>query len=70
MALRRRYLRLRVNSDGRMPVPKDVRLCLGLDPVDPTYVSITIRREKVTLEPGVISDYELAEDMLSSEELP
>lgn len=69
LALRQRYLRLRVN-DARMPVPKDVRLCLGLDPVSPTYVILVIRGDRVTLEPPRSEIYEEAEDLLSTFDLP
>jgi hypothetical protein len=31
-------------------VPKDIRACLALDPVEPAYVSLTIGRHHVLLE--------------------
>lgn len=65
-----RYLRLRVNMDSRIVVPKDVRLCLGLDPVAPSYVRINIRPNVVTIRPGLLSDYEDAENLLSGLQLP
>lgn len=70
MAARTRYLRLRVNADGRLLVPKDVRMCLGLDPARPDYVVLRIWRTAVTLRRGDGSIYAESEDVLEDSELP
>lgn len=69
LAIRRRYLRLRVNSDYRMLLPKDVRLCLGLDPVAHSYVILTVLRTVVELRPGERTIYEIAENALDESSL-
>ncbi len=56
--LLRGYLRLRVDSDGRMRVPKDFRLCLGLDPVSPAYVAIESSPMGVRVRPARPTDYD------------
>lgn len=70
LAIRRRFLRLRVNSDSRVVVPKDIRACLSLDPVGPAYVSLTIGRHRVLLEATDESVYSEAEQLLEAYELP
>ena len=70
LAIQNRYLRLRVDSDARIRIPKDIRLCLGLDPVRPAYVRLVIRRDGVTLEAAEESDYEVSEDALTNLDLP
>ena len=70
LAIQRRYLRLRVDSDAHIRIPKDIRLCLGLDPVNPAYVRLIIRRDGVTLEAAEESDYEASEDALTGLDLP
>lgn len=70
VAIRRRYLRLRVNGDARITLPKDVRFCLGLDPVAPAYVSLTIGRQHVVLEGEDASVYLAAEELLEEYDLP
>ena len=70
LALHTRYLRLRVDSDSRVRLPKDARVCLGLDPIAPVCVSVTLREEEVTLEPAETSDYAFAEELLSDFDIP
>lgn len=70
LAAQIRYLRLRVDSDSRIRIPKDVRLCLGLDPIRPDYVRLVIRRNDVRIEAAAESDYLDAEDALADFDLP
>jgi hypothetical protein len=70
LAIRDRYLRLRVNSDSRMVLPIDVRFCLGLDPIEPAYISLTISRGLVGLQRADPEMYTAAEELLEGTGLP
>lgn len=72
LAYRTVFLRLRVNTDPRVVIPKEMRLCLGLDPIEPGFVTLTIRRASVYLTLGSAEDFSIAAGLidLTDSEMP
>lgn len=69
LALQVRYVRLRVDTDYRVRVPKEVRFCLGTHPTEPTYIWLRITNSEVSLRRARPRDLIDAEEILAEAHL-
>jgi bifunctional DNA-binding transcriptional regulator/antitoxin component of YhaV-PrlF toxin-antitoxin module len=65
-AIRATRLRLKVYEDGRMIVPADVRMALGLPPTGAAYLSLTVLGDQVVLKESGPREISEAADLLET----
>jgi hypothetical protein len=68
-AIRATRLRLAIYGDGRMVVPADIRMCLGLPPTRAFFLALTILDGEASLKAGDSRDLSEAHRILESIDL-